>query len=144
MTIATTERRTAVSTTGPVAGQDRDELRRRGRLVLSEQVIEKVAGQATAEVATASGRSGGVLGIGSDADTNARAKVSVDLSADSADLDIAVGIAYPGSLRDAAQQIRDHVTSRVHELTGVTVRRVDIDIAFLTATSDAGQRRVLR
>lgn len=110
----------------------RDELRRRGTTVIADQVFEKIAGQAASEVATSRGRTGGVLGIGSDADASARPKVDVDLSADSADFDIAAGIAYPGSIRAAAQEIRDRVTRAVHELTGVPVHRVDIDVTFLT------------
>ena len=104
----------------------------RGTTTIAEKVFEKIAGQAASEVTTSRGRTGGVLGIGSDADADARPKVDVDLSADSVDLDLAVGIAYPGSIRDAVQQVRDRVTSRVHDLTGVPVHRVDIDVTFLT------------
>lgn len=111
--------------------------RSRGTTVIAEKVFEKIAGQAASEVATSRGRTGGVLGIGSDADADARPKVDVDLSADSVDLGLAVGIAYPGSLRAAAQQVRDRVTSRVHELTGVPVHRVDIDVTFLTTPAGA-------
>lgn len=80
------------------------EPRRRGRLVLAERVIEKIAGQAAAEVASTAGRSGGFLGIGAETDTTARPKVDVALSAESADLALAVGIAYPGSIRRATQE----------------------------------------
>jgi uncharacterized alkaline shock family protein YloU len=109
----------------------------RGTTVIAEKVFEKIAGQAASEVTTSRGRTGGVLGIGSDADPDARPKVDVDLSADSVDLDLAVGIAYPGSVRSAAQQVRDRVASRVHELTGVAVHRVDIDVTFLTTPTGA-------
>ncbi|MBA8796237.1 putative alkaline shock family protein YloU [Friedmanniella endophytica] len=106
--------------------------RRRGRLELNDRVVEKIAGQAAAEIGAAHGRSGGFLGIGAEADAAARPKVDVDLGSDYADLAITVGIAYPGSIRAAAQQIRDHVTERVQTLTGVRVHRVDIDVTFLT------------
>lgn len=117
-----------------VVAVDREQPRRRGRLVLPERVIRKIASQAASEVATASGRSGGLLGIG--ADTSARPQVEVELSAVSADLSIKVGIAYPGSIRAATQQVREHVTRRVEELTGVDVRRVDIEVTFLTTGLD--------
>ena len=100
--------------------------------MIADKVFEKVAGQAASEVAASRGRSGGLLGIGSDPDADARPKVDVDLSADSVDLDVTVGIAYPGSLRNAAQRVRDRVSRRVQELTGVPVHRVDIDVTFLT------------
>lgn len=122
----------------------REEPRRRGRLVLTEKVVEKIAGQAASEVAVASGRSGGVLGFGADTDTFARPRVDVDLSAVSADLAIRIGIAYPGSIRAATQQVREHVTRRVEELTGVDVRRVDIDVTFLTNDIDDRRRKGLR
>ncbi len=123
---------------------DIQEPRRRGRLVIPERVIGKIAGQAASEVAVASGRSGGVLGIGADPDSGARPRVEVDLSAASADLSITVGIAYPGSIRAATQQLREHVTRRVEQLTGVNVRRVDIDVAFLTTGTDDRRRGGLR
>ncbi len=131
----------AAGSTVPHPG--RVEPRLRGRLVLAEKVVEKIAGQAATEVGAASGRSGRVLGIGGNADPNARPHVDVDLSAESADLALSVGIAYPGSIRAATQQVREHVTRRVEQLTGVDVRRVDIDVALLTADLD-GAPRVLR
>ncbi|MGI3779877.1 MAG: Asp23/Gls24 family envelope stress response protein [Janthinobacterium lividum] len=132
---------TTVST-HPAAG-GAAEMRRRGRLVLADRVVEKIAGQAAAEVVATAGRSGGFLGIGSDTDTSARPKVDVTLSAESADLSLAVGIAYPGSIRRATQEVRDHVTERVETLTGVDVRRVDIDVTFL-ALSEGPTKKALR
>lgn len=119
------------------------EKRRRGRLVLADRVVEKIAGQAAAEVVATAGRSGGFLGLGSETDANARPKVDVTLSAESADLAIAVGIAYPGSIRRAAQEVRDHVSERVETLTGVDVHRVDIDVKFL-ALSEGPAKAALR
>lgn len=130
-------------TATPVA-VSREEPRRRGRLIMPERVIEKIAGQAASEVAQASGRSGGVLGFGAVPDGSARPRVEVDLSAESADLSIKVGVAYPGSIRAATQQIRDHVTQRVEQLTGVDVRRVDIDVMFLSTGVDERRRGRLR
>ena len=130
---------------GPTSGlanqASPDEMRRRGTTVISEKVFEKIAGQAASEVSTSRGRSGGVLGIGSQSDSDALPKANVELSADSVDVDLAIGIAYPGSIRAAVQDVRNRVTSRVHELTGVPVHRVDIDVTFLTTTAspaDAG------
>ena len=123
------------------SADERREMRKRGTLTIADKVMEKVAGQVAAEVGATRGRSGGVLGIGAEADANARPKVDVDLSADSVDLDIALGIAYPGSIRDAAQNVRDQVTRRVEELTGVPVHRVDVDVTFLTTSSGAAAGR---
>ena len=113
----------------------RAEPRLRGRLVLAERVVEKIAAQAAVEAGATSGRRGRVLGVG-EADPDARPAVDVDLSAVSADLALKVGIAYPGSIRTATQQVREHVTRRVEELTGVDVRRVDIDVTLLHTEPD--------
>ena len=110
--------------------------RSRGRLTLAATVVEKTAAQAAVEVAASRGRSGGFLGIGGGYDATSRPSVDVDLTADYADLEIKVGIGYPGSLRKATEEIRDHVTRRVGELTGVRVRSVDIDVTFVTLETD--------
>jgi uncharacterized alkaline shock family protein YloU len=120
------------------------EMRGRGRLVLAERVIEKIAGQAATEVVATSGRSGGFLGLGSTSDAGARPKVDVSLSTESADLALAVGITYPGSLRRATQEVRDHVTERVETLTGVDVRRVDVDVTFLSVQDRSTPQKALR
>lgn len=114
----------------------------RGRLVLADKVVEKVAGQAAAEVPGVLGREGGVLGVGGHATTAARPSVDVDLSRDSADIAIRAGIAYPASIRRVTAELRDHVAGRVQALTGVTVHRVDVDVTFLVAdgADDAEER----
>jgi uncharacterized alkaline shock family protein YloU len=118
----------------------------RGRLVLGDKVVEKVAGQAASEVPGVLGREGGVLGVGGHADTSARPAVDVDLSRDSADLSLAVGVAYPGSVRQVTSRLRDHVTRRVQSLTGVSVHRVDVDVRFLhvPGAGDDDEKEVLR
>jgi len=78
------------------AGPGSVEPARRGRLVMSRQVVEKVASQATSEAVSTSGRSRGLLGFGERPDSGAKPKVDADLSTDSADLAIAVGLTYPG------------------------------------------------
>lgn len=110
----------------------------RGRLVLADKVVEKVAGQAAAEVPGVLGREGGVLGVGAHATTTARPSVDVDLSRDSADIAISAGVAYPASIRRVTAELRDHVAGRVQALTGVTVHRVDVDVKFLVVPGADG------
>lgn len=109
---------------------------RRGRLVLADTVVEKIAGQAAAEVGTVHGRSGGLLGIGSHDDRTARPQVDVDLSGDHADVSVKVGVAYPGSIPETTRALRGHVVSRVRELAGVEVRRLDVEVTFLSVAGD--------
>ena len=120
----------AVRSTPPT----RERPARRGRLVLADSVVEKVAGQAAAEIGAVHGRAGGLLGIGSHDDRSARPDVDVDVRGSSADVSVRVGIAYPGSIRQTTSQLREHVVRRVRELTGVEVHRLDVDVTFLSVT----------
>lgn len=119
---------------------ERTEPRRRGELTLSAKVLEKIAGQAASEIGTSRGKTGGLLGIGEQIDPDGRPRVDVDLSASSADISLSVGISYPGSIREATRQIRDHVAHQVRELTGVEVHRLDIDVTFLSVRGADGTR----
>lgn len=112
------------------AGAQR-EPRSRGKLVLSRQVVEKIASQAAMEIPTARGRSGGLFGIGSHADLSSRPKVSADLSGRTATVHVEVAIGYPAPIARAAEQVRRHVMERVSSLAGVQVSRVDVTITAL-------------
>lgn len=107
---------------------------RRGRLVVADSVVEKIAGQAAAEIGAVHGRAGGLLGIGAKDDSSARPDVDVDVRGAYADVSVKVGIAYPGSIRQTTSQLREHVVRRVKELTGVEVHRLDVDVSFLSVT----------
>lgn len=103
----------------------------RGRVSLDDRVVEKIAGQAASEVATAGGRSGGFLGIGGEADLATRPEVSITTSGRTVVLSLRLGLAYPASIRESTEAVRRHVASRVEALTGLAVRRLDIDVAWL-------------
>lgn len=123
----------------PVAQQER---RSRGELVVSRRVVEKIASQAAVEIAAAGGRSGGFLGVGSHADLSSRPKVDVDLSGHTATIMVEVAIAYPSPIAAAAEQVRRRMMSRVGELAGVRVTRVDVTITMLATDHD--DKEVLR
>ena len=103
----------------------------RGRTVLSERVLEKIAGQVAGEVSFAGGSSGGFLGVGGHADFSARPTASVKLAGNIAALSVSVALRYPVPLRQATEQLRQRIITRVEALTGVQVRQVDINIAWL-------------
>lgn len=126
----------------PAPGQIRQaEPARRGKLVMAAKVVEKVAAQAASEAA-AGGRSGGLLGIGAKTDLSARPKVDVDLSGTTATIDVEVAVAYPTPIRQATEQVRTHVIDRVHQLTGVTVTRIDIDVTGFHPVADHRQEKL--
>lgn len=112
------------------------ERRSRGQLVVSRRVVEKIASQAAVEIAAAGGKSGGFLGIGSHADLSTRPEVVVDLSGHTATITVAVAIAYPSPIAAAAEQVRRRVMSRVGELAGIQVTRVDVTISMLATKHD--------
>lgn len=116
-----------------------DEPRTRGSLTMSDTVVEKIASQVVDEVSETFGTSRGLLGWRDRVGSHVRPSVEVDLHGAFADLRVTVGLAYPVSLRSAADTIRDRVQRRVTELTGVQVRRVDVRISSLRPAS-AGSR----
>lgn len=109
----------------PDAGHDVGE---RGTLTLSKRVVEKIASQAAREISAIGGTTGGFLGIGSHASLSNRPSVDVDLSGRTATIQVDVAIAYPSPIAEGAEQVRTHMMSRVKELAGVTVSRVDVRI----------------
>lgn len=116
----------------------------RGHTVLANKVIEKISSQVASDEAVAGGSSGGFLGIGARADLTARPKVSVQLSGNMATLSVEVGMLYPVPLRQATEDLRQRIRTRVTELTGVEVRHVDIKVSWLTTEVDAqGGRKLL-
>lgn len=116
----------------------------RGRTVIAQRVLEKIASQAAVEISAAGGRSGGMLGLGGRVDLEARPSATVQLSGQTATVAVSVGVSYPSPLKTVGDDIRRHVADRVDRLTGITVRRVDVEIAWLvnTTTEAALSRRL--
>ena len=115
---------------------DRAAVAERGRTVIDQRVVEKIASQAAAEVSAAGGQTGGLLGIGTKIDLDARPSASVQLAGRTATVAVKVGVAYPSPLRAVSRDIRRHLITRVGQLTGVEVQRVDVEIAWLVNDTD--------
>ncbi len=126
-----------------VAHTEPADRRHRGRLVLAKQVVEKIAGQVAGEVATAGGRTGGFLGLGARTDLSARPKVAVELAGRTATLAIEMAVAYPVSIRQATSRVRELVTRRVGDLTGVEITRVDITVIALQPATTTSTEELL-
>ena len=128
-------------------GTDRDggDVGSRGQTVLANMVIEKIASQVASDESFAGGSSGGFLGIGAHADLTARPKASVELTGNLATVSVEVGMLYPVPLRQATENLRQRIRTRVTELTGVEVRQVDIKVSWLTNThgTSRGERKLL-
>lgn len=112
--------------------------------MLERKVLERVAAQAASE--SDSGRTGGVsggfLGFGARTDLAALPVTTVELVGQTATVRLELTVAYPTPIRAATDRVRRRVMSRVRELTGVEVTRVDITVTALTPTDPAAARKV--
>ncbi|MFI6483497.1 hypothetical protein ACIBH1_36595 [Nonomuraea sp. NPDC050663] len=100
----------------------------RGRTEVSDRVVSKLARVVAGEVAGVSleNQAGGLPWGGSSGGT---------VSGEFATIRLTVAIAYPAPIRTTAERLRQHVASRITELTGLGVSRVDLKVASLTVTS---------
>ena len=128
----------------PAPRQPRREVGDRGATVLSRKVLEKIAGQVAKDETRAGGSTGGFLGIGAQADLSARPQADVELAGNVASLKVEVGLPYPAPLRQLADQLRDRMSGRITELTGVEVRQVDVTVSWLRPEEPADGRRRLK
>ena len=90
----------------------------RGHTDIDGKVVERIATQALTELPQAG--TGGTQ----------RVKATVDGHLTT--LRLTVSVTYPEPVRRVTRRLREHVTARVGELTGLEVRQVDIDVARLT------------
>lgn len=117
--------------------------RSRGHLVVERKVVERVAAQVASESDSGQtgGVSGGFLGFGTRTDLSALPATTVELVGQTATVRLDLTVAYPAPIRAATDQVRRRVMSRVRELTGVEVTRVDITVIALTS-AEAPSRTV--
>ncbi|NOJ59792.1 Asp23/Gls24 family envelope stress response protein [Arthrobacter sp. 260] len=126
-----------------IVGSEHRDSGARGTLTISEKAIEKIAGQAAAEVPGIHGTSGGFLGLGSHSDEDARPKVKVQLSGRIAALHISAGVKYPAPLRVTTDRLRQAVKDKVNASCGIEVRQIDIDVQTLVSAATTPGRRDL-
>ncbi|RNL85740.1 Asp23/Gls24 family envelope stress response protein [Halostreptopolyspora alba] len=100
----------------------------RGTTTVPDRVVAKIATAAVSEVTgthALTGRFGGLVGSGAVARSHAR------ISGSNVTVHLVIAAHYPGPLPRVAREVRAHVTHRVAEYTGFSVRHVDIEIAEL-------------
>lgn len=114
----------------------------RGRTEIAERAVEKIAARALAEVKGAGGTARRVLGVqlgrGS---AEAAPQVTAWVDGALAVLWIRISVDYPAPVRDVTRRLRDHLRTRVGDLTGLDVRQVDIDVDLLPAERTGGRVR---
>ena len=105
----------------------------RGSTVIRPRVVERVAAQAVREVSDTAGTARRVLGrtIGTPG-TQAHATVRAYVDGPVATIDVAMTVVYPAPVLAVTRRTRHHITDRIVELTGLSVRRVDITVVGMT------------
>lgn len=111
----------------------------RGTTTIREQAVARIVARAAAEVDESGGIGRTVLGVPVPGRRPARAEVRVN--GDVVTAKVAMSVTYPMPVRAVAGRVRERVRDRVAELTGLTVRQVDIDVSEL-GLPGAGERTV--
>jgi uncharacterized alkaline shock family protein YloU len=113
-----------------------------GRTTLADRAVERTASQAITELADVSGTAHWMLGDPMNMAAEERsAQVRATVDDTTAELHVRLSIAYPASVARTTEQVRAHLIRRLHELTGLSVTRVDITVTALYLTRP-GPRRV--
>jgi uncharacterized alkaline shock family protein YloU len=116
----------------------------RGTTIITNRVVEKVAGQAAVEVDHVSGVPRRLLGqtLGKvKQDSQARASAKVDGSIVS--VSVSVAVEYPTPVRTAAAAVRANVVQQVNTICGLNVVEVHVDVPhFYSSASVTPTRRV--
>jgi uncharacterized alkaline shock family protein YloU len=135
---------TGVAVIGSRAG--RTEL---GMISINDRVVEKMAAGAAAEIPDAGAAAPRVLGrsVTGAAAVGARTtsltglpKASADVDGSIVILDLSISVRWPASVPGVTSAVREHVRSRVSELTGLTVTEVSIAVTDLVTRLPAPSR----
>lgn len=117
-----------------------------GTIHISKDVIAKVAAQAAGELPDVGGPTHG-LGrlpgsdkLGGQADLRHRPRASAQVDGDRAYVDLVVSVRWPASLPTVTAALRDHVRTRVEQVTGLRVASVDIEVTDLIGTTHTRAR----
>ncbi|WP_269928610.1 Asp23/Gls24 family envelope stress response protein [Kocuria massiliensis] len=128
---------------GPESSGSREAPENRGRLVIADRVVEKIAAQCASEFATVGGRGGGFLGVGGHADPESRPHVKVELTGSIAVLSVELGLEYPLPIEETTERVREALVRTVSRLAGVEVRQVDIRVKYLVPQEGRRERVLL-
>ena len=110
----------------------------RGRLKISDHVVERVAMIAASEI-------GGVVSTGTGFDQilgRRYPKADASVARGRTRIQVDIAIAWPHALADVSAQVRQRVRERVSDLVGLTVDAVDVTASKVVHASQPEQRRV--
>jgi uncharacterized alkaline shock family protein YloU len=104
----------------------------RGHLEIADRVIERIAAQAAAEVARATGTSRRLLGV-SLGTQDERPDVTAHVDGDVATVDVVMSVAWPAPVAEVTEQVRARIVQRLADLADVRTAQVDIRVTALVA-----------
>jgi uncharacterized alkaline shock family protein YloU len=120
-----------------------------GTISINDRVVEKMAARAAVEIPDAGAAASRFLGrsmAGASA-LGARQTNLTDLPKTSADvdgsrviLDLSISVRWPASVPEVSDAVREHIRSRVGELTGLIVTEVSISVTALVTQLPAPPR----
>ncbi|WP_240810242.1 Asp23/Gls24 family envelope stress response protein [Actinomadura sp. WMMA1423] len=113
---------------------------RRGRTTIRDRTVARIVAEAVQDVEASGGLGRTIVGVPVPGRGPARTEVRVH--GDIVTARVTMSVAYPVPVRAVARQVRERVRERVMELTGLTVRQVDVVVAELGHPS-RGERTVL-
>ncbi|WIX98139.1 Asp23/Gls24 family envelope stress response protein [Amycolatopsis mongoliensis] len=114
----------------------------RGRTTVAPLALERIAAQAAAEIVDVGGSARRMAGVAWGTEKAEQAvRVQAVVDGDLVNLVVHLSLGYSVPVAAAADAVRAHLLSRISELTGKTVGRVDIAV---TALHTAHRNRVLR
>ncbi|MEO6956547.1 MAG: Asp23/Gls24 family envelope stress response protein [Antricoccus sp.] len=120
-----------------------------GTISINDSVVAKLAARATLDNPHAGAAASTVLGLTlpgaallgtKDTDLEALPKCSATVDGAVATVELTISVRWPNSVAKVASEVRDLVRSRVHELTGLKVTEVRIDVTDLATTGPPRQR----
>lgn len=120
-----------------------------GTININDSVVAKLAARATLDNSNAGAAASTVLGLTlpgagllgtKDTDLDALPKCSATVDGAVATVELTISVRWPHSVAKVSSDVRDHVRSRVHELTGLKVTEVRIDVTELATTGPPRQR----
>ncbi|MGH3519156.1 MAG: Asp23/Gls24 family envelope stress response protein [Haloechinothrix sp.] len=114
----------------------------RGTTTVTDRALAHIAAHAVTEIAGVGGAAPRMRGVSvGGADLERSAAVSARVRGDTASLAVRLSVAYPASVRQATDLVREHLVTRTGALTGLAIDRVDITVTALHGDHD-GRRRV--
>lgn len=98
----------------------------RGELSIDPKVVEKIAAHAAGEIEEVGGAARRTLNVAVGSDDEAdRARVEAPIDGRTVVMGVQCSIAYPNPVAAVSQRLREHLTSRIGELTDLDVAQSD-------------------